>query len=84
LEQVRARIAFLRETTKDVVSAKAFDFDQRLAEVKAKETAIREERKALKKAEKEKARLELVKHSQQPDDDMARMMGFGGFGSTKK
>lgn len=85
LEQVRARIALLREKTKDAASAKAFDFDQRLAEVKAKEVALREEKKARKKAEKEKVRLEMVKDSaMNQDDEMAKMMGFGGFGTSKK
>ncbi|KAF8894013.1 hypothetical protein BD779DRAFT_1504743 [Infundibulicybe gibba] len=83
LEQVRTRIAFLREKTKEASSAKAFDFDQRLAEVKAKELAIRAEKKAQKQAEKERARLELVKDSA-PNDEMAQLMGFGGFGSSKK
>lgn len=86
LEQVRARIAFLREKTKEASTAKSFDFDQRLAEVKAKEMAIRQERKDMKKAEKDRARVELAKDFA-PDpnqDDMAKLMGFGGFGSTKK
>lgn len=85
LVQVQARIAFLREKTKAASSAKEFDFDQRLAEVKAKEVALREERKVAKKAEKDKARLESMKDIvMNQDDDMAQLMGFGGFGSTKK
>jgi U4/U6.U5 tri-snRNP component SNU23 len=84
LEQVRARIALLRERTKDVTTAKAFDFNQRLEEVKAKEAAIRAERKAQKKAQKDKARAELAQDAMEQDTDMASMMGFGGFGSTKK
>lgn len=85
LAQVQARIAFLREKTKAATTAKAYDFDQRLAELKAKEVALREQKKAAKKAEKEKARLELIKDTaMDQDDDMAKMMGFGGFGSTKK
>jgi len=82
LLQVRARIALLREKTKESSKAKTFDFDQRLAEVKAKEDAVREEKKALKKAEKEKARVALVKDAE--DDEMAKMMGFGSFGTSKK
>lgn len=82
LAQVQARIAFLREKTKEASSAKEFDFDRRLAEVKEKEVALREERKAAKKAEKEKARLELINDT--ADDEMARLMGFGGFASSKK
>ena len=85
LEQVRARIAYLREKTKDASNAKSFDFDQRLAEVKAKEAALRADRKAQKKAEKDKARLELLKDSAMDGgDEMVAMMGFGGFGTTKK
>ncbi|THH01141.1 hypothetical protein EW026_g1501 [Hermanssonia centrifuga] len=86
VEQVRARIAYLREKTKEASNAKSFDFEQRLAEVRAKEDAIREEKKALKKAEKERARVELVKDTAmvQGDNDMMQMMGFGGFGTSKK
>ncbi|KAG6812027.1 hypothetical protein H0H92_004689 [Tricholoma furcatifolium] len=85
LAQVQARIAFLREKTKAASDAKAYDFDQRIAEIKAKEVALRQQKKAEKKAEKEKARLELIKDTaMDQDDDMAQMMGFGGFGSTKK
>ncbi|CAA7261712.1 unnamed protein product [Cyclocybe aegerita] len=83
LAQVQARIALLREKTKEAASAKAYDFDKRLEEVKEKERALREQRKAEKKAEKEKARLALINDSNE-DSDMAAMMGFGGFGSTKK
>jgi U4/U6.U5 tri-snRNP component SNU23 len=85
LVQVQARIAFLREKTKEASSAKAYDFNQRLEEVKEKEIALREQRKALKKAEKEKARLELIKDTAMDQDaDMSKLMGFGGFGTSKK
>lgn len=73
----------LREKTKEASSAKTFDFNKRLAEIKAREDALRAEKKAQKRAEKEKSRLELAMDAHQ-DDDMAQMMGFGGFGSTKK
>ncbi|KAH7919322.1 hypothetical protein BV22DRAFT_1199548 [Leucogyrophana mollusca] len=85
LEQVRARIAYLREKTKEASNAKSFDFDQRLADVKAKEAARRAEKKAQKQAQKEEARFALAKDSAMGgDDEMAKLMGFGGFGSTKK
>ena len=84
LAQVQARIALLREKTKEAASAKAFDFDQRLGEVKAKELALREQKKAEKKAEKEKARLALIQDTGDEDVEMAQLMGFGGFGSSKK
>ncbi|KAH9176722.1 hypothetical protein EDB89DRAFT_2112663 [Lactarius sanguifluus] len=60
LEQVRAKIAFLRSQTKEASEAKAFDFDKRLTEIRDKELAARTEKKAAKKAEREKARLALA------------------------
>ena len=85
--QVQARIALLREKTKEASSAKAYDFNRRLEEVKQKEIELREQKKALKKAEKERARLELIKDtamSVDQDDQMTKLMGFGGFGTSKK
>ncbi|KAI0041597.1 hypothetical protein FA95DRAFT_1565223 [Auriscalpium vulgare] len=86
--QVRARIAYLREKTKEASSAKAFDFEQRLAEIRAKEHAAREEKKAQKKAEKDKFRLEVAQDAAMQVDgqgaDMMNMMGFSGFGTSKK
>ena len=86
VEQVRARIAYLREKSREASNAKTFDFNKRLAEIKAKEDAARAEKKAQKKAEKEQARMELVKDTvgQPEDNEMAKMMGFGGFVTTKK
>lgn len=85
IEQVRARIALLREKTRAASDAKSFDFDKRLAEVKAKEATLREEKKRAKKAAKEAARMELVKDAvaQAEDDEMSKMMGFSGFASSK-
>jgi len=76
----------LREKTKAASDAKTFDFDKRLAEVKAKEDAIREEKKRMKQVAKEAARIELVKDAvtQAEEDQMAQMMGFSGFGSSKR
>ena len=90
VEQVRARIAYLREKTREASDAKTFDFEKRLAEVRAKEAALREEKKAAKKAQREQARVEIAKDTaaapggQEGGDDMMAMMGFAGFGTTKK
>lgn len=86
VEQVRARIAYLREKTKEASSAKSYDFEQRLAEVREKEAAVRAEKKAKKKAEREKARMEIVKDVEmgQDDNEMMKMMGFSGFNTSKK
>lgn len=81
-----ADLRALREKTKEASTAKSYDFEQRLADIKAKEAAVRAEKKQAKKAEKEKARVELVKDSVtiQEESDMMQMLGFSGFGSTKK
>ena len=76
----------LRERTKEASNAKSYDFEQRLAEIKAKETSLRAEKLKLKRAEKDKARAELAKDFSAPqeEEDMMKMMGFSGFGSSKK
>lgn len=86
VEQVRARIAYLREKTKEASTAKSFDFEQRLAEVRQREAALRDEKKAQKKAQKEKALVELAKDTAigQDENGMMSMMGFSGFGTSKR
>lgn len=91
VEQVRVRIAYLREKTREASSAKSFDFEKRLAEVHEREAALREEKKAAKKALREQARVQLAQEtavaaSDAPkgDSNMMAMMGFAGFGTTKK
>lgn len=75
----------LREKTKEASNAKSYDFEQRLAEIKAKEASLRTEKRQQKQAEKEKVRAELAKDSATPqEEDMMKMMGFSGFGSSKK
>jgi U4/U6.U5 tri-snRNP component SNU23 len=74
----------LREKTKEAANAKAFDFDKRLEEVRANELAAREAKKAEKKAAKEARLISAVKDPDPDTDAMASMMGFGGFGTTKK
>lgn len=85
VEQVRARIAYLREKTKEASNAKSFDFEQRLTEIKEKEATLREEKKAQKKAKKEQALVAMAKDTAMVQDDpMMQMMGFSGFGTSKK
>ena len=93
VEQVRARIARLREETRNASDAKLFDFEKRLEEVREREAALREEKKAAKKALRERSRMELVKdtvaaapeaETGEGGNDMMAMMGFAGFGTTNK
>lgn len=76
----------MREKTKGASTAKTYDFEKRIAEVREKEATLRAEKKAQKKAEKEKQRVEAVKDVTmgQEDSDMMQMMGFAGFGTSKK
>ncbi|KZV81628.1 hypothetical protein EXIGLDRAFT_628211 [Exidia glandulosa HHB12029] len=86
VEQVRDRIAMLREKTKDSSAAKSYDFAQRMKEIRDKENALREERKAEKLRAKEAARAELILDpaAKEQQDEMASLMGFAGFGTSKK
>ncbi|GBE81216.1 hypothetical protein SCP_0309430 [Sparassis crispa] len=61
VEQVRARIAYLREKTREASTAKSFDFKQRLAESRDREAALCAEKEAAKEALRERARVELAK-----------------------
>lgn len=72
----------LREKTKEASKAKAFDFDARLEEVRRKEEEAREAKRAEKKAARDARLIDAIKDPEV--DAMAQMMGFGGFGTTKK
>ncbi|KAG9126423.1 hypothetical protein FRC07_003483 [Ceratobasidium sp. 392] len=82
LDQVRARIALLRERTKEASDARTYDFEKRLQEVKDAENAARAEKKRRKQEKTKPVEPEEMKTEE--DDSMAAMMGFGGFGSYKK
>ena len=65
--------------------------DSDRCEVREREAALRAEKKAAKKALRERARVELAKdtatapqEAKQDENDMMAMMGFAGFGTTKK
>ncbi|KAF9010552.1 hypothetical protein BDQ17DRAFT_1346431 [Cyathus striatus] len=83
VEQVRLKIASLREQTKNATTAKTYDFEKRLAEVKAKEQALRDQKKAEKKAEKEKARLDMIQSTGEGDDEMANLWGLAASGRRR-
>ncbi|KAK6343207.1 U4/U6.U5 snRNP associated protein [Orbilia blumenaviensis] len=93
LEMVRERLAWLKQRKHDQDKAEEFDLGKRLAERKKIEEQERLERKERKKVKKEEARTRKAQMSTENseqsglvDEDaavMARMMGFGGFSSTK-
>lgn len=82
LDQVRARIALLREKTKEASQARTFDFEKRLQEVRDAEETARVEKKRHKQEKNKPVEPEVIKTEE--EDSMAAMMGFGGFGSSKK
>jgi U4/U6.U5 tri-snRNP component SNU23 len=87
VEQVRARIAMLREKTKEAAAAKAYDFEQRLQQIRDNELAERQAKRM--KVKEEKAAVKAIKQEEQEqaiqaNPDMMDMMGFAGFGTTKR
>ncbi|KDN49187.1 hypothetical protein K437DRAFT_245235 [Tilletiaria anomala UBC 951] len=85
LEAVRAKIAALRESRANGSQARSYDFEARLRQIAEEKQKEKEERKAKKKAAKEDARRKgAADVAMDMDQDAMAMLGFGGFGSTKK
>ncbi|CAE6504542.1 unnamed protein product [Rhizoctonia solani] len=83
LDQVRARIALLREKTKEASTARSFDFEKRLQDIRDAEEQARAEKKRRKQEKNKPVETDAVEKTKE-DESMAVMMGFGGFGSSKK
>ncbi|KAK6336588.1 U4/U6.U5 snRNP associated protein [Orbilia javanica] len=93
LEMVRERLAWLKQKKQEQDKAEEFDLAKRLVErrrVEEQERLEKKERKRIKKEEtrtrKAQVATETSGHVGEVDGDaaiMARMMGFGGFSSTK-
>ena len=75
VEQVKARFEYL----KNKVKAPPLDLKTRIDKIKQEE----EEAKLLKKERKRLKKEALKQNVEEVDQDMAAIMGFGGFGSTK-
>lgn len=99
LAQVRAKITSLREQTSQKVTAKNYDFNQRLAAVREAEEAERAQRREDRKRKRDERRegqalgkigLEAgmdekdVRRVHEEQQGIEAMMGFGGFGGKKK
>lgn len=81
LNDVRLRIAELREKSAAAAEKKQYDFEQRIKEIKLAEAKDKEELRAAKrkKKEEEKQKAEEERNAG-ADKDMMAMMGFGSFG----
>lgn len=98
LAQVREKIRRLREESQAKVDAKNYDFEKRIADVRAAEEDKRRRRREdrRRKREERKRAFELEQRGIDPkavkdgdvdmaeQDSMEAMMGFGGFGAKKR
>ncbi|MBW0514471.1 hypothetical protein O181_054186 [Austropuccinia psidii MF-1] len=87
LEQVRQRIAQLREETKQQTTSKQYDFTRRLKEIKEAEESEREAKRQKKLQDREKKAAAkpldgvyqpagIAEEGQGQDEEMARLLGF--------
>lgn len=84
LDQVRLKIAELREKTQQSSDAKRYDFDARMRELRASEEETRREAREAKKRRKQEEKEKQNLPPPGADQDMMAAMGFGGFGTSKK
>jgi len=80
LDQVKARFALNKKKMDE--KKKEYDLEQRTTELREEEEKLREYRRE-KKKEKKRKHIE-DDHQMGGDQDMMAMMGFGGFGGSKK
>ena len=79
LDQVKARFALNKKKMDE--KKKEYDLEQRTTELREEEEKLREYRREKKK---EKKRKHIEEDHMGGDQDMMAMMGFGGFGGSKK
>ncbi|XP_047342219.1 zinc finger matrin-type protein 2-like [Impatiens glandulifera] len=82
LEKVQERFGILKKR-KDVESFTEKDLDERILKQQQEEEERKRQRRE-KKKEKKKEMLAEEETTKEIDPDVAAMMGFGGFGSSKK
>ncbi|KAJ8668288.1 hypothetical protein QAD02_009951 [Eretmocerus hayati] len=81
LEQVQKRFAINKKKLEE--KKKDYDLEQRVKELKEEEEKLKEYRK--EKRKDKKRRVDESKDDEdEPVDEMAAVMGFSGFGSSKK
>ncbi|PWN50550.1 hypothetical protein IE53DRAFT_315543 [Violaceomyces palustris] len=86
LDQVRAKIASLRERSAQAVSARTYDFESRIREIAEKEEKEKEERRNKRRDKRRRVTEKEGVDSIPTETDQEAMlaMGFGSFASTKK
>jgi len=81
LDQVRAKIAALREATADKTKAKKYDFELRLKQIREAEQKSKDERKAKRRLQKQK---EAEAAGTEGPTEVMEAMGFANFGGGKR
>ena len=91
MEEVKRRMDYLRSKKAEANRAKDYDLEKRLTERKRvleEENRLRKERKRAKRGKQRSQDTRLEANGEDEggaaDDEMARIMGFDGFGTTKK
>ncbi|KHN74986.1 Putative zinc finger protein [Toxocara canis] len=80
VDEVRQRFAFKKAEAE--IKKKEYDLQERMEEIKEEEARMADYKKA--KRQEQRKRKRGPEPEIQEDEDVAAMMGFGGFGSTKK
>lgn len=85
LEECIARLEYLKEKKRKLERQAKYSIDESLAGRARTEEQERAAKKARRQEEKQKVKEASVKQEEADpeEDEMARMMGFGGFGTTK-
>ncbi|KAI8818403.1 uncharacterized protein EV422DRAFT_185427 [Fimicolochytrium jonesii] len=80
VDQVKARL----EALKRKAAVPELDFDARIEKAKEEEEEAKRAKKREKKEKKKKQKSSASEEPVDPDADMMALMGFGGFGTSKK
>lgn len=87
LEECIAHLEMLKERRRKAEDKKVYDIDKSLADkaaVKSEERAAKKQKKREEREVKIKSEdIDLAPEMTAEQDEMAKMMGFGGFGTTK-
>ncbi|KAI7883234.1 hypothetical protein K492DRAFT_159557 [Lichtheimia hyalospora FSU 10163] len=83
VDSVKDRLAMLKRKKEE--PEEEYDLDQRIASLKQQEEEERQKRRERKRQKKEARKKKHDKEDEPTaeEDDMAKLMGFSGFGSTK-
>lgn len=81
LDQVKNRFEFNKRKQEEEKKKVEYNFESRIKELKNEEEKAKQKKKDSRKDRKRKADDETDEYV---DNDIAAMMGFGGFGSSKK